>query len=239
MSIIEFDNVTLDYPIFDSTNLSLRNKLVSIATGGFLKTTDKLTVVRALDHVSFKIKEGDSVGLIGHNGAGKSTLLRTMAGIYKPQLGNVKIIGDISTVFELGSGLDHDVDGVQNIINLCLIKGMTLGEARGLLENIAEFTELGDFLYLPVRTYSSGMLLRLMFAVATIKAPDIFLLDEMFSTGDAEFQKKSMRRINEIIDKSKIFVFASHDHGLLKAYCNRVFRLEHGKVVEISVSELA
>jgi lipopolysaccharide transport system ATP-binding protein len=138
----------------------------------------------------------------------------------------------------LGSGLDHDVDGVQNIINLCLIKGMSLAEARGLLDNISEFTGLGDFLYLPVRTYSSGMLLRLMFAVATIKAPDIFLLDEMFSTGDAEFQEKSMKRINEIIDKSKIFVFASHDHGLLKRYCNRIFRLEHGKVVEISVLDL-
>jgi ABC-type polysaccharide/polyol phosphate transport system ATPase subunit len=234
MAEITFDAVSLAFPIYDAGNLSLRNSLVSLATGGVLGKSRNVTVVRALNDVSFQVRDGDAIGIVGHNGAGKSTLLRTIAGIYPPTSGRVQVEGSLTSVFELGAGLDHEVDGRQNIINLCLLHGYTYAEALHYLDRIIAFSELGEFIELPIRTYSSGMLLRLMFSMATIRMPDIFLLDEMFSTGDQQFQRKSTQRIAEIIENSKIFFFASHDYALLKRYCNRFFKIEHGRLSEIA-----
>jgi len=235
MAEITFENVTLRYPIYDSHGMSLRNQLVRIATGGTIeKNAGNVTVVTALKNVSLKLKDGDSVGLVGHNGAGKSTLLRTMAGIYQPESGKVIRTGKVATVFEIGAGLEPELSGFDNIINLGMMMGLSSKQAKSLTPDIEEFTELGDFLQLPVRTYSSGMIMRLMFAVATAITPEILLIDEMFSTGDAGFQEKSHARIQKLIESAKIFVFASHDQELIKSYCNRVFRLEHGEVHEIT-----
>jgi ABC-type polysaccharide/polyol phosphate transport system ATPase subunit len=233
MASVIFENVSLQYPVYDARHLSLRTKLVSIATGGLLKKVGSAPIVEALKDVSVDIQQGDSIGLTGHNGAGKSTFLRVVAGIYKPTSGSVSVSGSIASVFDLGAGFDPELDGKQNIINLCLLRGHTIDEANEIIADVVDFSELGDFINLPVQTYSSGMMLRLMFSIATARMPDIFLLDEMFSTGDSEFQKKSSQRVHEIIENAKIFIFASHDMSLVKKYCNRIFSIEHGRVSEL------
>lgn len=210
-----------------------------IATGGIIEADSRTKVVTALKDVNFTLNDGDSVGLIGHNGAGKSTLLRAMAGIYPPTKGRVVRQGLTATVFEIGAGLDYELSGYDNIVHLAMMMGLSYFDAKALTPDIEEFTELGDFLQLPIRTYSSGMIMRLMFAVATATTPEILLLDEMFSTGDARFQEKSEIRIRRISDNAKIFVFASHDLKLIKRHCNRLFRLEHGRVEEISLETIA
>lgn len=238
MASIAFDNVSLRYPIYGSHGMSLRSHLMRVATGGNIEKDSRTTVITALKDVSFTLKDGDAVGLIGHNGAGKSTMLRTMAGIYPSSSGRVVRQGKTATVFEIGAGLNPELSGYDNIVNLGMMMGLSYGEAKALTPEIEVFTELGDFLQLPIRTYSSGMTMRLMFAVATATTPEILLLDEMFSTGDAGFQGKSQKRIHKIIDESKIFVFASHDMGLIKNYCNRIFKLIHGEVFEISKNDI-
>lgn len=239
MSELTFSQVTLRYPIYNSRGMSLRNQLVRIATGGTIeREAGHMTVVTALRDVSFRLNRGDAVGLIGHNGAGKSTLLRTMAGIYAPESGEVIRRGRVATVFEIGAGLEPELSGYENIINLGMMMGLGLEQARALTPDIEAFTELGEFLRLPVRTYSSGMTMRLMFAVATSNVPEILLIDEMFSAGDANFQEKSSERIQRLISEAHIFVFASHDHDLLKKYCNRLFRLEHGTLTEVPMDSL-
>jgi lipopolysaccharide transport system ATP-binding protein len=161
-----------------------------------------------------------------------------MAGIYPPTAGEIQVVGRIGSVFELGAGLDYEVDGKQNIINLLLLNGRSYEYAKESLRSIVEFTELGDFIDLPIRTYSTGMLLRLMFAVATIEMPEVFLLDEMFSTGDAHFQDKSTKRIEEMMGESSVFVFASHDMVLLKKYCNRFFKMRNGNLIELERGQI-
>lgn len=236
---IIFEHVSLHYPIYNAHGKSLRNQVVRIATGGMIeKEAGNTTVVTALNDVSFELKSGDAVGLIGHNGAGKSTLLRTLAGIYLPLQGRVDRQGRVATVFEIGAGLEPELTGYENIFNLAMMMGMSYRQAKALIPDIEEFTELGDFLYLPVRTYSSGMTMRLMFAVATANSPEILLIDEMISTGDASFQEKSKARIQKLIANADIFVFASHDPELIKTYCNRVFLLEHGTVTDVGLAAL-
>jgi ABC-type polysaccharide/polyol phosphate transport system ATPase subunit len=235
MAHIKFNDVALSYPVHNHHHMLLRNHLIRVATGGLIKNdTGTSPHVLALQHINFDLKDGDAVGLIGHNGSGKSTLLRTMAKIYSPTQGSIDISGKITTVFEIGAGLEPELSGYENIINLALMTGLNLAQAKAIIPEVESFTELGDFLQLPVRTYSSGMTMRLMFAVATAQTPEILLIDEMFSTGDASFQSKSLKRIQELIKASKIFVFASHDHQLIQKYCNRIFKLEHGILEEMN-----
>lgn len=219
--------------------MSLRNQLVRISTGGKIGGGEhNIVTVTALDNVSFTLKDGDSVGLIGHNGAGKSTLLRTMAGIYEPSSGSIKRIGRIATVFEIGAGMDPELNGYENIIRMGMLMGMTLNEAEKTIPDVEKFTELGSFLHLPVRTYSSGMTMRLMFAVATSTRPSILLVDEMFGTGDAEFQRKAKQRMMELIDAADIFVFASHDIDLIKSLCKTIYLVNAGNISQIPVDEI-
>lgn len=239
MSELTFNNVSIKYPIYNSKAMSLRNQLVRIGTGGRIAgESNQIVTVTALENVSFSLKDGDSVGLIGHNGAGKSTLLRTMAGIYEPSSGEITRSGTVATVFEIGAGMDPELSGYENIIRMGLLMGMTLGEISGITKDVEDFTELGDFLNLPVRTYSSGMTMRLMFAVATSCKPSILLVDEMFGTGDAAFQEKAKKRMQQLISDADIFVFASHDHNLVKSLCKRIFHVEHGKITETSSKDL-
>lgn len=231
MARIEFRNVTLQYPIYNAKAMSLRNQLVRIGTGGRLsKETRGVVAVTALDNVSFEIREGDAVGLVGYNGAGKTTLLRAMAGIYRPTQGLVTVEGSVSTIIELGAGMEPELSGYENIVRMGLLLGHSHAEMECVLPEIEAFTDLGDFLAAPVRTYSLGMTVRLMFAVATSVKPEILLIDEMFGAGDAGFQEKAKRRIEELIESAKIFVFASHASELVRRYCNRIFVLEHGKL---------
>jgi len=240
MAQVTFDNVTLRYPILNSHGMSLRNQLLRISTGGLIEQeAGKSVTVTALKDVSFSLNTGDAIGLVGHNGAGKSTLLRTIAGIYHPEQGKVYCQGKVATVLEIGAGLEPELSGYENIINLGMMMGLSVSDCKRITPEIEEFTGLGDFLHLPVRTYSSGMTMRLMFAVATSVTPEILLIDEMFSTGDTEFQEKSQKRIKNLIASSKIFIFASHSPKLIKKYCNRIFQLEHGTVKEIMYERYA
>ena len=239
MAQLVFDHVTVAYPIYNARAMSMRNHLVRLTTGGRIGAeAGHVVTVTALDDVSFTLNEGDAVGLIGHNGAGKSTLLRTMAGIYSPTIGSVRRQGSVSTIFELGAGMDMELSGYDNIVRVMLLLGKSRAEAKSFIPEIESFTELGEFLRLPVRTYSAGMTTRLMFAVATLVDPAIVLIDEVFGTGDASFQDKARARMEAMISSADIFVFASHDLTLIKQLCNRIFRLEHGKITEMSPDEL-
>ena len=235
MTHIRFENVTLQYPLYNAHSLSLRNQLVRIGTGGRLaKESSNIVTVTALNNVSFELNEGDTVGLVGHNGSGKTTLLRTMAGIYPPVVGQVDRQGTVSTIIELGAGLDVELSGYENIVRMGMLLGSSRREMEAAIPGVEEFTELGDFLSMPVRTYSSGMIMRLMFAVGTAIRPEILLIDEMFGTGDADFQAKAQSRMQELISAAKIFVFASHSPDLIKRFCRRVFSLEHGSLTELN-----
>jgi ABC-type polysaccharide/polyol phosphate transport system ATPase subunit len=237
MSFLRLENVSVSYPIYNARSMSLRQRLVQVGTGGRIGGDHGIVTVRALNKVSVHLKAGDSAAIVGHNGAGKSTLLRTMAGIYAPDEGVIDKSGRTVTVFELGAGMDPELSGYENIVRVLLLNGASVPEAEASIPQIGEFSELGEFLALPVRTYSSGMTMRLMFAVATSVRPEILLLDEMFSAGDASFQAKAQHRMLEWIEKSDIVVFASHDRGLLKSLCNRFFKLDHGDLLEISSSD--
>lgn len=239
MAELEFRNVTVQYPVYNSRSMSLRNQLVRISTGGRIESeAGHISIGTALKGVSFTLKDGDAVALVGHNGAGKSTMLRTMAGVYTPIAGEVVRTGRVATVLELGAGMDPELSGYENIVRMGVLMGLSMREIKDRTQEIEEFTQLGDFLQLPVRTYSSGMSTRLMFAVATSTQPDILLVDEIFGMGDAEFQVKAKQRMESLIKSVGIFVFASHSNDLIKAYCNRFFRLEHGVVNEISREEI-
>ena len=236
MAKIKFENVTLEYLIYNSRSMSLRNQLMHIGTGGKLsKETKDIVTIKALDNISFELQDGDTVGLIGHNGAGKTTLLRAMAGLLHPISGNITREGKIATIIELGAGLDAELSGYENIFRMGMLLGLAKAEIEKLVPEIEEFTELGNFLSAPVRTYSSGMQMRLMFAVATCSKPEILLIDEMFSTGDADFQVKAAERMKNIIQNSKILVFASHDHELIKKFCKKVFKMNHGNMVLVDI----
>jgi lipopolysaccharide transport system ATP-binding protein len=239
MASLIFENVCIQYPIYNSRGMSLRNQLVRLGTGGRIENESaSVKVVTALQNANFTLTKGDRVGLVGHNGAGKSTLLRAMAGIYHPVSGQVRRKGKVATVLELGAGMDPELSGYENITRMGILMGMSHAEIDQKVPEIESFTELGDFLQLPVRTYSAGMATRLMFAVATSVQPDILLVDEVFGTGDADFQAKAKTRMEKLIQSVGIFVFASHDHQTLKQYCHRVFKLEHGQISEISKSDL-
>lgn len=239
MTKLEFKNVTVQYPVYNSRSLSLKNQLVRIGTGGRIESeAGHVSIVTALKDVSFSLKEGDAVALVGHNGAGKSTMLRTMAGVYSPTAGEVVRQGRVATVLELGAGMDPELSGYENIIRMSVLMGSNMREIKERTSDIEEFTQLGDFLKLPVRTYSSGMATRLMFAVTTSTRPDILLVDEIFGTGDADFQEKAKKRMEDLIESVGIFVFASHNSELVKSYCNRFFRVHHGAVDEITRDEV-
>ena len=232
MAHICLENVTVEYPIYNARAMSLRHRLLAIGTGGRISRDERHVVrVTALDGVSLDLVNGDRVGLIGHNGSGKSTLLRTLAGIYAPIKGSIKIEGRVSTVFGLGAGMEPELTGYENIVRMGMMLGASRAEAEERIADIEAFSELGNFLSVPVRTYSDGMRTRLAFGVATAAHPDILLIDEVLGAGDAKFQQRAQRRMAEFIERSSIFVLASHSPELIKRYCTRVIHLQHGRLV--------
>ena len=186
--------------------------------------------MQALDDISFTLKQGDRLGLVGHNGAGKTTLIRVLAGIYEPTAGSLRMVGRNVPMFDIGLGMDEEASGYENIRIRGLILGLTPEEIDARVPEIAEFAELGDYLELPIRTYSSGMLLRLVFSIAASIHGDIILMDEWIAVGDAQFRKKTHDRLQEITARSGIVVLASHDHGLLRDTCNLGLYLDGGRV---------
>ena len=186
--------------------------------------------VAALRDVSLTLKDGDRLGLIGHNGAGKTTLLRLMSGVYPPLSGQALIEGKVSSFTDITLGMEPEATGWQNIIFRCVFLGLTFREANALAPSIAEFSELGEFLDLPVRTYSSGMFLRLAFAISTSVQPDIVVMDEMIGAGDQAFIDKARARMEDLLQRASILVLASHAEPLVRSFCNKVAWLEKGAV---------
>lgn len=230
MAHIIFEHVNVDFPIYNAKNRSLKNVVMQAATGGKVSFGAEGTVIRSLEDVSFEIREGERVGIVGHNGAGKSTLLRALSNVYAPTSGRAEIVGEIGSLVDIGLGIDGEATGRENIYIRGALLGLKRSEIEKRFKEIVEFSELGEFINMPVRTYSSGMHLRLAFAVATIIRPEILLMDEWLSVGDAAFNKKAEIRLNELVQSSRILVIASHSRELIEKICNRVLWFEHGKL---------
>lgn len=232
MSSIQVARAYLDYPLVGIGSRSLKTRVLSSATGSLISSGDDIAVVNALHDINFSLKEGDRLGLIGHNGAGKSTLLKLLAGIYQPTSGSVDANGRIVSTLNISLGLELEATGYENIILRGLLLGMRRSEIDSKLREIAAFTELGEYLDMPVRIYSSGMATRLAFATVTAMDSDILLMDEVIGTGDASFMDKAEKRLNEFMNRSKIIVIASHSDYVIKKFCNKALLLEHGRIVE-------
>jgi ABC-2 type transport system ATP-binding protein/lipopolysaccharide transport system ATP-binding protein len=230
-SELSLDNVSVSFPIYHGGSRSLKKSLLFHGSGGQLASdaSHRITV-EALRNVSMEFRTGDRVALIGNNGAGKTTLLRVMAGIYEPVTGVVKSRGRISPMFDISLGIDGDISGYDNIRLRGLILGLPAREIEERMADIAEFTELGDYLDIPVRTYSSGMMTRLTFAVATCFSPEILLMDEWILAGDAGFLAKAQHRVEAFVEQAGILVLASHSTEICRRWCNKAVWMERGEV---------
>lgn len=224
-TMIEVNDVTMRFRMNSDRILSLK-EFVTTALRGKLEYQE----FTALDHVSFRVERGETLGLIGRNGAGKSTMLKVISGILKPTAGSVACRGNVVPMLELGSGFDMDLTGRENIF----LNGAILGYSEAFLlekyDEIVEFSELGDFIGTPIRNYSSGMLARLAFSIATVVKPEILIVDEILSVGDAQFQEKSKARMLELMGGGTTVLFVSHNIEQIREMCNRVIWLEHGQM---------
>lgn len=231
MAFIEFNDVSVDFPIYNASGRSLKKRLMSVATGGQLgEDPQGRVVVRALEGLNFRINDGERVGLLGHNGAGKSTLLRLLSGVYEPSSGRAAVDGEVGSLLDISLGIDHEATGRENIFLRGGLLGMTRSQVARQIDEIIEFSELGDFIDMPVRTYSTGMHLRLAFAVSTVVRPEVLLMDEWLSVGDENFKHKAESRMAEMVQSTQILVIASHSRELIMHTCNRVIWLEHGRI---------
>jgi ABC-2 type transport system ATP-binding protein/lipopolysaccharide transport system ATP-binding protein len=232
MAFIHLRNLSVEFAIYHGGSQSLKKMLVAAATQGNLaRDTMNRINVRALNDVTLDLKDGDRVGLIGLNGAGKTTLLRVLAGIYHPTRGQFHSTGKVSALLDVSVGLNPDATGRENIILRGMYMDIHPREMRARVNEIADFTELGPYLDMPTRTYSAGMMVRLGFAVSTCIPPEILLMDEWLSAGDASFLNKAQRRMEKFVGSSSILVLASHSMELLPKWCNRGIILRHGRVV--------
>lgn len=233
MSSIEAKGVSVAFPLYGGSARFLRSRIMSSATGGRVGSDKRSrTVVQALENIDLSVRHGERVALIGHNGAGKTTLLRVLSGIYPPLTGNIRIEGRVAPIFDIGLGMDPDATGYDNIRVRGLYLGLSRRQVEAKVAEIAEFTELGPFLDMPMRTYSAGMQTRLSFAVSTSVDPEILLLDEGIGAGDAHFMERANERLRGFVERSGILILASHDAGLLSRLCERAVRLEHGRIVD-------
>jgi ABC-2 type transport system ATP-binding protein len=219
----------VDFPIFDAKSRSLKKTVMGLV-GGNIASTSKVPIIEALRDITVNLEHGSRVALVGHNGAGKTTLLRLLAGIYEPTRGVAEISGRVAPVFDLGVGMDPEISGLENIMIRGLFLGMTRRQMEQRVDDIAEFTELGDFLRMPLRTYSTGMRVRLALGVVTSIDPEILLLDEGIGAVDAAFLEKSKKRLADLVERSGLLVFASHSDELLRELCDTAIWMEHGRV---------
>lgn len=235
MSKVKANNLCVDFPGIGITR-SFRHEMLVNKVGGIFNTELKgerkeIIKISAIKNLSFELNTGDRLGLIGHNGAGKSTLLRTLAGCYVPTAGSLDIDGSVMSILSLGAGMDLDFTGYENIRLYGLHLGLSHSEIQDRIADVAEFTELGPFLDMPVRTYSSGMMLRLSFAVVTSINPEILLIDEVFGAGDAKFYNKAKERMEALLEKSSLLVLATHSGALIQEYCNKALVLAEGQEI--------
>lgn len=231
MISIDVRNAYVDFPIFDAKTRSLKKRVLG-KVGGKIGTESRVPIIEALHDINLSLKSGDRVALVGHNGAGKSTLLRLLSGIYEPTRGFARVRGRVAPVFDLGVGMDQEISGYENILIRGLYLGMSRKEMEKRIDDIADFTELGDYLSMPLRTYSTGMRVRLALGVVTSIDPEILLLDEGIGAVDSEFLAKARNRLFELVERSGMLVFASHSDEFLADLCDTAIWLEHGTIRE-------
>ena len=229
---VEVSDVTMRFKMNCDRILSLK-EFVTTALRGKLKYDNFI----ALEHVSFTVNRGETFGLIGKNGAGKSTLLKIISGILKPTEGKVNCHGNVVPMLELGSGFDMDLTGRENIFLNGAILGYNEEFLKKKYEDIVSFAELGDFIEMPIRNYSSGMMSRLAFSVASVVDPEILIVDEILSVGDVDFQNKSKNRMKELMSGGTTVLFVSHSLEQIREMCSRVLWLDHGKVKMLGNAE--
>jgi len=230
MARIELDNVSLTFKVRQARRITLKEFLVGRM---FRPSVNPLVEVKALQDVSLHLRDGERMGILGHNGAGKSTLLKVLAGIYPPTRGNRLVDGRISSLFEIALGFEPDASGWENICYRGFLQGETPRTIKPKMKPIADFSELGDFLNMPVRYYSAGMMVRLAFSIATAIEPEILLVDEVLGVGDMAFQVKAQQRMREMIAKAKIIIVVSHDLGALSLLCDRAVWMDHGRIRQV------
>lgn len=231
MASIQLHQVSVEIPVYNVSAKSIKNQFLRISTGGrVMEDARRHMLVKALDDIQLEIHHGDRVGLVGHNGAGKSTLLRLLAGVYEPTKGNVIIEGHVSPLLDIMQGIETEFTGYENIMTRGILLGLSKAEIKAKMQEIADFTDLGDYLSMPIRTYSSGMLVRLAFSIAAAIEPEILLIDEVFGAGDAAFMQKARKKMMALLDRSSIVVFASHSHGLIREICNKAIWMDGGRI---------
>jgi ABC-2 type transport system ATP-binding protein len=227
---IVLNDVGVDIPIYDVGRASLRKALIGRTIGGRFGESGSHVIVNALRNINFEARDGDRIALVGDNGSGKSTLLRVISGVYPPTNGTVTITGNVSPMFDATLGMSMDATGLENIQIAGTIWGLTGSQIKNSIDDIADFTELGDYLKVPVRTYSNGMMLRLAFAIATARNPEIFLIDEIIGVGDAGFFDKAFARLHRMAQRSRIFIVAAHADDILRRLCDKAAWLSHGSL---------
>jgi ABC-type polysaccharide/polyol phosphate transport system ATPase subunit len=234
VSFLRLDNVSVEFPIYQASSRSLKKLLLASSTRGNLgrDAHDRINV-RALTDVSFEIGNGERFAVIGRNGAGKTTLLKVLAGVYEPTHGGFASSGRVSSLLDINVGLNLDATGRENIILRGMYMGIHPQEMRERAAEVAEFTELGAYLDMPVRTYSAGMMVRLAFAASTCVPPDILIMDEWLTAGDAPFLEKAKQRVEAFVRTSSILVLASHSLELVERWCNRGILLDQGRILAI------
>jgi ABC-type polysaccharide/polyol phosphate transport system ATPase subunit len=230
MASITLSNASVEIPVFAVGNYSLKTTLLRKAVGGKFAHAGSNLMIDALNDVSLELRNGDRIGLVGQNGAGKTTLLRVLAGVYPPTSGAVQIIGRVSPMFDISLGMSPDSTGIENIKVCGALWGLSRAEIAAGIDDIVEFTELGDYLKIPVRTYSAGMLLRLSFAIATLRQPEILLLDEIIGVGDASFMARAKARLDKIVSRAQILVVSSHSDKIIRDLCDKVIWLDKGSI---------
>ena len=234
MASIFLENISVHFPVFSGNTRSLKRKILQLGRSSNISTDSGAVMVQALSGVSLQFSNGDRVGLCGKNGSGKTTLLRVIAGIYEPTEGRAFCEGHITPLFDPTLGMELEATGFENIFFRGLLLGLRPAEIRAKTEEIAEFTELGSYLSMPVRMYSSGMMLRLAFAISTCFIPEILLLDEWIGVGDPQFMEKAQERMLRFVDYSNILVLASHSEELIRSVCNKAVLLDQGKVMAVA-----
>lgn len=231
MALISFDDVSLNYPIPGIRTHSLRSVIANKVGGFLLKSKSDLTYVSALRNISFKVCDGDRVGLIGHNGAGKTTLLRLISGAYFPTSGSIIRAATIQALTDFTLGMDDNATGRDNIVFRLTFMGVAPQEITNSIDEIIEFSGLSDFIDIPVRAYSSGMYLRLAFAISTHFMPDVLVMDEVIGVGDESFRNKATERLNSLMDTARALILSSHDLLAIQKFCNRVIVLDKGQII--------
>lgn len=229
--MISLKNISLDYPVMGyrshSLHVYLGDKIGGLLSGEKRNSTHS---VCALRDVSLTLSNGDRVGVLGHNGAGKTSLLRLITGIYPPTSGTLTVDGRVNALTDFTLGMEPDASGLKNIIFRLVFMGYSYKDAKAAVESIADFSGLGEFINLPVRTYSTGMYMRLAFSISTHFSPDIMILDEIVGAGDEAFREKAKVRLNSLLEQSRIVILSSHDMGAIKLYCDKALILDKGRL---------